>query len=479
MSEFAFSIHGHFYQPAREDPVTGLIPNEAGAVPYKNWNELIYSHCYKPNAELGNFKRISFNFGPTLLNWMGQYYPDTLQSIIAQDRHNYDQYGVGNAMAQPYHHTILPLANYQDKVTQVRWGLADFEYRFGHKATGMWLPETAVDLETLEVLVEHGIEYTILAPWQAKTDHLDITQPYWVNLPNRQRIAIFFYHQSLSTQVSFDPLSTVNADRFAAEFISPLFKDDSINSHPKFVLIASDGELYGHHQPFRDKFLAHLMNGVLTNRSIAHMYPALWLRKHPPTETIEIHEATSWSCHHGVKRWSSVCDCTPNSQWKENLRQAMEEVANEVDQVFQAIMSDYTEKIWDLRHDYIDMMLGLVNEDEYIEKKIGHPLLKNEMRQIKFLLRAQVERQRMFTSCGWFFEDFDRIEPQNVVAYAAQAIYWTELASGIPLSEKLLPIFDRVKSWRNGMNGKDVFLRQLANAHQAYQQEDLNLQTPA
>src|SRR5512140_3638531 len=186
MEKLAFSVHGHFYQPPREDPLSGEIPIEPGAAPYRNWNERINAHCYRPNAELGNFERISFNVGPTLMEWMAKNDPETLSRIVEQERRNLDKFGVGNGMAQAYNHTILPLASPQDKVTQVRWGIADFEYHFGHEPQGMWLPETAADDETLWVLADCGIECTILAPWQAapvEGETLDPTHPYQIQLP--------------------------------------------------------------------------------------------------------------------------------------------------------------------------------------------------------------------------------------------------------------------------------------------------------
>ena len=207
MSLRAISIHGHFYQPPREDPISGLIPKEMGAAPYGNWNERIHAECYLPNTLLGNFEKISFNIGPTLFSWMKTYDPSATRSIVAQDAANIRQNGVGNAIAQAYHHTILPLATREDKITQVEWGIADFEYQFGHRPIGMWLPETAVDLETLNILAEHGIEFTILAPWQAESDHLDVTEPYRVALSAGKSINVFFYHQGLSTAVSFNPQS--------------------------------------------------------------------------------------------------------------------------------------------------------------------------------------------------------------------------------------------------------------------------------
>ena len=255
MPEKHFCVHGHFYQPPREDPFTGEIPQEFGAEPYSNWTEKIYHSCYLPNAQDGNFEKISFNFGSTLTRWMEQHHPDTLQEIIKQENRVHQRLGVSSAMAQPYFHIIMPLSNRRDKTTLVRWGLFDFERLFGHQPQGMWLPETAVDLETLDVLAEAGIQFTILAPWQAKQADLDVTRPYRIDIPSGRSIAVFFYNSFLSGEISFNPTATENADRFVHDWLMPQMghvqREDG-----QFFLAASDGELYGHHQPYRDMFLA-------------------------------------------------------------------------------------------------------------------------------------------------------------------------------------------------------------------------------
>lgn len=219
MSSRSFCVHGHFYQPSREDPLTGLIPDESGSEPYPNWNERVNDRCYRPNAEIGNFTRISFNIGPTLVRWMEGHAVETLQKIVTSDNQNYSKFGVGNAMAQSYHHTILPWASRHDKQLQVRWGIADFIHTYGHSPKGMWLPETAVDMETLSILADQGIEFTLLAPWQAKSDHLDSTHPYFVRLPEGKKIAVFFYNDALSSNISFNPESTDNAEHFISSHL--------------------------------------------------------------------------------------------------------------------------------------------------------------------------------------------------------------------------------------------------------------------
>ncbi len=467
MTYQAFCIHGHFYQPPREDPLTGEIPQEPGAVPYNNWNERIQDHCYRPNALLGNFERISFNIGPTLMNWMVENDARTLNKIVDQDYWNLERHGVGNAMAQSYHHTILPLASAVDKTTQVRWGVADFRHRFGHQPTGMWLPETGADLETLAVLAENGIAFTILAPWQAKADGLDTSQPFLVELPGNKHITVFFYEQDLSTRISFDPGSTVNADAFINQYLMPKFSKNG-NGTPQLVLVASDGELYGHHQPFRDKFLSYLVGGALQNYPLQTTYPALWLKQNPVTRTIKIHEPSSWSCMHGVTRWMGACGCTPHGEWKSPLRQALNNLASLVDEQYYKVMRRLVSDPWELRHDYIQVILGETSLEELIAGHAGSLPDESVLMQVKLLLAAQFERQRVFTSCGWFFDDFDRIEPRNSVAYAAQAIWLTYRATGIDYSEDAADWLHQVRSWRTGVRGDAIFNNHLQRARNQY-----------
>lgn len=465
MAEQAFCIHAHFYQPPREDSILGKIPSEPGAYPFNNWNERIHDRCYQPNAALGNFEHISFDIGPTLINWMEDYDPTVKAAIIAQEFANVRHYGVGNGMAHAYHHTILPLASFSDKLTQITWGITDFEYYFGHKPTGMWLPETAVDYETLEALVECGIEFTILAPWQAEASQLDITRPYWVDLPSGRRIAVFFYHSELSAQISFDPGSTVNADQFLFNSVLPglnSFGEDG----DRFLIIASDGELYGHHQPFREKFLAYLYDDAVKNQGLKTSFPGLWLRSHPPKEIINIKSKTSWSCFHRLNRWKGECGCTQHGEWKAPLRNGLEKIAKEVDTHYLRVLSPLMENPWELRHQYIHVLHKNLSVEELIRSKIHQPLDKDMIRKIDLLLKAQYERQRMFTSCGWFFEDFDRIEPCNNVSYAAQAVWLTSLATGINLNQISMTWLSDVKSWRSGLRADAVFYRHLQRANQ-------------
>jgi alpha-amylase/alpha-mannosidase (GH57 family) len=459
----AITIHGHFYQPPREDPISGLIPTEPGASPYHNWNERIHAECYLPNAQLGNFEKISFNIGPTLFSWMKTFDPSAARLIVAQDSANIRRNGVGNAIAQAYHHTILPLASREDKVTQIEWGIADFEHQFGHKPIGMWLPETAVDMEILNILAEHGIEFTILAPWQAESDHLDVTEPYRVALSAGKSISVFFYQQGISTGVSFNPQLTVNADEFIRNVVIPTYlSDKEQRGEPQLLMIASDGELYGHHQQFRDRFLAHLINGASSSVGLEKTYPALWLKKYPAKKWVSIREGTSWSCLHGVERWRGDCDCTPgDGRWKGYLRQAFNRLARHVDKVYVDIMMEHQIDPWRLRNSYIKVILGEIPVNDLIYQYAGRKLEQDIVEQIRLLLSAQWERQRIFSSCGWYFDDFSRIEPGNNIAYAAQAIRLTYMATGVDLSEEIKADLKYVTSQKMNLRGDRVFQKEM------------------
>ena len=468
MTSRTFCIHGHFYQPTREDPLTGLIPTEPGAAPYANWNERINAECYRPNAELGNFEHISFNIGPTLFSWMAIHDPVTYNRIITQTQANFTRYGVGNAMAQGYHHTILPLASATDKNIQVYWGITDFESRFGRKPQGMWLPETAVDNATLTVLAHNGIEFTILAPWQANEQGLDYTKPYRVVLPDGKNITVFLYHGELSGGVSFNSELTADADRFATNNLIRYFRPDQGRaSEEQMLLLASDGELYGHHKPFREQFLARLLNGASVHAGLTPTYPALWLKDHPAREYITIREYTSWSCHHGVARWSGECGCTPGAgSWKTPLRRSLDNLAAALDSLYLDAVYSEISKPRVLREQYIHVLLGKITADELINEMANQVLTTEQIQRIKILLRAQNERQRMFASCGWYHEDFDRIEPKNSLAYAAQAICLTHIATGEDLAPWVFADIKHVVSTRTGLRAESVFQAQLERAYE-------------
>ena len=448
-------VHGHFYQPPREDPLSGLIPNEPGAAPYPNWNELIYDRCYRPNAELGNFRKISFNLGATLFQWIEKYKPDTYHQILDQERENYQLYQISNAIAQPYYHILLPLASRQDKKTQIYWGLREYEYRFGHAAQGMWLPETGVDTETMEIMTGMQIEFTILAPWQAQADQLDITHPYWVKLPSGNNLMVFFYEGFLSGLVSFDPPSTRNADEFVSGKLLPTYPPD--NGKDTLIMVASDGELYGHHQRFRDQFLSHLLDGAANNLGLNPTFPAVWLKDNPVKASINVRPNTSWSCHHGVERWRNVCACGEHSYWKAPLRLAFNLLAKSIDQIFIDYCNPQITDPWHMRDEYIEVILGRVSSDKFI---LSHARQKMDIKiteNIKILLRAQDFRMKMFLSDAWFFEDFDRIEPRNAIHYAAYATWLVKAATGQDLSEIMVKELSNASDNSGWVNGAQIY----------------------
>lgn len=429
MNTKALCIHGHFYQPPRENPFSGVISVEKGAEPFANYNEKIAAECYEPNATMGNFSLLSFNFGPTLAGWLADHNGLTYRRIVEADRRNVAHRGVGNALAQAYHHTILPLAHRRDKETQIAWGIADFRHRFGRSPKGMWLPELAVDYETLEVMAEQDIEFTILSPRQARQS-VDPSRLYWVRLPAGRRMVVFFRHEDLSNSVAFDPYLTEDASRFVE------FLEDTTNASGGLYLVVADGETFGHHQPGRERFVHDLLAQLAPRQGYEVTYLARYLRDHPPIEEIEVWERTSWSCWHGVARWNEGCSCTRgDSRWKRPLRRAMDRLAWEVDAAYLDETRGRVADPWQMCHDYIRVLLGEADLHFLVSHHSGGTLRTEEETRLITLLEAQRHRQAMYTSCGWFFEDLSRIEPRLVIAYAAKAIQLVRQATGASLEE--------------------------------------------
>ncbi len=452
-------IHGHFYQPPREDPISDYIPAEIGAEPFNNWNEKILAECYEPNALAGNFGKISFNIGPTLFRWMWDYKPEVAQMIVDQERANFNKYGVGNGMAQSYNHTILPLASLRDKVTQVRWGIEEFVFRFDHMPEGMWLPEAGVDLETLCVLSDQGLKFVILAPWQVEAID-DSPGPYLIDLPDgRDPFVVFPYRRDLSTMVSFVPSSTENGKRFVS-----LVRDNLAARPDRLNIIASDGELYGHHQKFRNHFLSYVLNLVESETDLHWTYPGLWLRENEVTARANLVSPSSWSCFHGVDRWARECSCTHGADWKKPQFIAMKATADWLDEVYYSAAIRLVSDPWELRNRTIKVLNGEKNVHEISEDLVFSSLSAGEVEYLEILLKAQYARQRMFTSCGWFFEEFHRIEPQNNIANAAYAVWLTEKITGMEPKANILKLFGDVYSNKTGLRGDTVFTQTLIRA---------------
>ncbi len=409
-------IHAHFYPPPREDPWLDALEREPGAAPVHDWNERIERECYRavvaarlPGPD-GRIRRIlntldwiSFNAGPTLLEWMEGAAPDTYRRFLEADQRSVARLGHGNALAMPYHHTILPLASRRDKVTEVRWGMADFRRRFGREPEGMWLPETAVDDETLEVLAESGIRFTILAPGQ-------VQQPPPNGLPGLYRtsggrsIAVVVYHGALSHQVAFGPLIQDGAGWLAA------LAAQGRGGEAALTAIATDGETYGHHHKFGEMALAAVIDGAAAH-GLELTNLAAYLARHPATEVIHLVEPSSWSCAHGVERWRSNCGCRlepvkfPSQEWRTPLRDALTWLAGELHGHFERESALLVDDPWAAR----DAMEGLPPS----------PLLLPAARE---LLEMERNALRMFTSCGWFFDDIGGIESLQCLRYAVRAI---------------------------------------------------------
>lgn len=454
-------IYGHFYQPPRANPFTGRIPREPGAAPYDNYNEKITDECYRPNAEAGNLAQISFDLGPTLAAWLEDHHPDVYQAFIDADRENMARYGVGNALAQAYNHTILPLATTRDKRTQVRWGLDDFAHRFGHRADGMWLAETAVDQETLSILAEEGVRYTILAPWQA-AEPITPGEPYRVALPGGRSITVFFYNGPLSAGVSFDDDVTRNADVFAATRLQQHLDRGRVErGEDQFIIIASDGELYGHHKPLRDHFLSYLVRDSAPDHGFGVTTLGRYLASHPPQRAVRLRMPTAWSCSHGVARWDTGCACTEgDSSWKYALRSALNQLAMRLDALYVEATATALRDPWAARDAWLAVRNHWTSGRAFWERHGVHsrrPFRRARAEAIVQLLEAEYEAQAMFTSCGFFFEDLDRIEPRNDIAFARRAISLAWQATHTDLQSEFLANLAEARSWRTGRTGADLY----------------------
>ncbi len=376
---------------------------------------------------------------------MEQADPDTLELIVSQDS--------GNAMAQAYNHTILPLASRRDKRTQVKWGIAEFRHRFGRDPDGMWLPETAVDTETLEVLSEAGIRFTILAPWQAAQD-VDTGQPWLLPLPSGRSIAVFFFDASLSGSVSFDPNATLDARSFAQNLLSQRRN----GADDRLVLIASDGELYGHHQRGRERFLRELLVKEAPAVGFRVTDLASYLRQHPPRSEVRLREPTSWSCHHGVARWACGCPCTEGDpSWKWNFYRAIDHLARNADQRCEDRARGLLTDFWAARDDYIRVVLGEESREQFLARHQARQLRQSEQKVVFALLEAQTYLQRAFTSCALFWEDVDRLEPRYVLGNAAQAIRLLRSVCCGDLEPEFTQMLRASRSWRSSLTAEDVY----------------------
>jgi alpha-amylase/alpha-mannosidase (GH57 family) len=486
-------IHGHFYQPPRENPWLEEVELQDSAYPFHDWNTRINEECYRQNAAsrilssdrkiiniVNNYSNISFNFGPTLLSWLEYHAPDVYENIIEADRKSREQFsGHGSAIAQAYNHMILPLANTRDKHTQVIWGIWDFEHRFGRKPEGMWLPEAAVNIETLEVLADHEIRFTILSPNQARKvrktgigrwadvtqKNLDTTMPYVCFLPSGKSIVLFFYNGIVANDVAYGGL--LHSGKDLADRLIQSFTNN--NNPAQLVHIATDGESFGHHHRYGDMALAYCLHYIRTNNLAKVTVYSEYLEKFPPTHEVQINENTSWSCAHGIERWRSNCGCSMDKstsgkqQWRGPLRNAMDWLRDRCIENFEKEMIKYCPDPWKVRNDYIKVILDRSegNVEDFITQAAGKELDQED--KIKFLKLMEMQRMAMlmFSSDGWFFDKITGIETLQVLEYAARAMQlYHEIAKTDVLDQFKAIIVNAPASGPNNINnGRDVYVK--------------------
>jgi hypothetical protein len=477
-------IHGHFYQPPRENPWLDAVEVEDSAVPYHDWNERIAAECYAANATarlqtnegrltaiVRNYDRISFNFGPTLLAWMERADAATYREIVDADRESVVRLGGhGNAVAQVYNHVILPLASPRDRTTQVRWGIADFRKRFGREPEGMWLPETAVDTPSLETLAEHGMRFTILSPrqaeavtvpesdaWLAVDEHsLDTTVPYRCDLPSGRTIAVFFYEGPLAQAIAFGGL--LNDGSVFAERIAGIVPATKLHEGPWLAHVATDGESYGHHHRFGDMALAYALRRLVELGIEPTNYGA-FLEQVPPVRRVRIRERTSWSCFHGIERWRADCGCKTggpthwSQAWRGALRRAFDELKERLDGIFEEHGGRVLADPWAARDDYIDVVLDRSDAavERFLARHARGPLDSAGRVQALRALEMQRSAMLMFTSCGWFFDDMAGLEAVQVMKYACRA---AQLAADISDEDVETPLLRALAEGRSNLPGE-------------------------
>lgn len=456
------TIHGHFYQPPRENPWLEAIELQDSALPFHDWNERINKECYNPNSVskivdsrnrilgmVNNYEHMSYNFGPTLLSWMEQFAPLTYERIIKADIESIEEHdGHGNAMAQVYNHIIMPLANENDKITQVKWGVRDFEYRFGRKPEGMWLAETAVDDDTLRVLEENGIKFTVLSPYQAlkmrKEGDKKWTDVSWGNIdPARsyryyiksapgKYIDLFFYDGAISRSVAFDELLK-DGNKFARRLKEGV---SDCRDYPQLVNIATDGESYGHHTKFGDMALAYVLQIKAKEEGFTITNYGEYLDKYRSDYEVDIKQASSWSCFHGVGRWKEDCGCSTgghpgwNQKWRKPLREALDYLRDELAKLYEEEAPKYFNKDqWEVRNNYIEVILdrNIMNITKFQNENFINDLSDEKKVKAMELLEIQRQAMLMYTSCGWFFSEISGIETTQIMKYAARAM---QLAAG-------------------------------------------------
>ena len=473
-------VHGHFYQPPRENPWLEAIEVQDSAYPYHDWNERVTDECYAANAAsrildatdriveiVNNYARISFDFGPTLLSWLERRAPDVYAAVLEADRESRERFsGHGSALAQAYNHVILPLASSRDRRTQVLWGLADFRHRFGRDPEGMWLPETAADVPSLEALAEAGIRFTILAPHQARaqraigaaewtavgSEGIDTTRAYRAPLPSGRAIDVFFYDAGIARDVAFGGLLH-SGQQLAArlEGAAPETED-----RPHLVNVATDGETYGHHHRHGDMALAYALRSLAAGGEAVLANYGEFLERFPPAAEVEIRENTSWSCAHGLERWRADCGCSMgsppswNQAWRAPLRRALDRLRDRVDPLYEREAAVLLSDPWRARDAYVEPILDRSPEAlrRFFDAQSSHPLSEGERIRARKLLELERHAMLQYTSCGWFFNDLAGIETVQVLRYAGRVVQLAEELFGEAVEESFLRDLEEAASNR-------------------------------
>nr|MDA8164533.1 DUF3536 domain-containing protein [Desulfobacteraceae bacterium] len=467
-------IHGHFYQPPRENPWLEAVEVQDSAFPYHDWNERVTAECYATNASsrildpglrireiVSNYTRISFDMGPSLLSWLEKNARAVYQAILEADRESLGLYeGHGSAMAQAYNHLIMPLASSRDKETQVLWGVRDFEKRFRRQPEGMWLPETAADLETLELMAAAGIRFTILAPHQARRvrpmsgkkewqdvsgARIDPTRAYRLRFSSGRAIDIFFYDGPISGAVAFERLLERGED-FAHRLLNGFSAE---RSWPQLMHIATDGESYGHHHRHGEMALSFALRFIEGNQLATITNYGWFLEHHPPTHEVQIFPDSSWSCLHGVERWRSDCGCSSGAhpgwhqKWRAPLRASLDWLRDRAAAIYQLRAPAYFRDPWAARNDYIDVVLDRSEDDlgDFFDRHKAKKLARNDWAKAVKLQELQRNAMLMYTSCGWFFDEISGLETVQVLRYAGRVI---QLAQEIEESFDPGPFFERL-----------------------------------
>jgi alpha-amylase/alpha-mannosidase (GH57 family) len=461
-------VHGHFYQPPRENPWLETVEVQESAAPYHDWNERITAECYAPNGAsritnkrneiiriVNNYSRMSFNFGPTLLSWLADFAPRTYRMIQDADQASAERYGGhGSALAQVYNHIIMPLANERDARTQIRWGVVDFEHRFGRKPEGMWLSETAVSRSVLDLLAQEGLKFTILAPHQcarvrqlAQGDSaetawnetpnasVDTTHPYLVKLDGGRSITVFFYDGPSSRAIAFEGVLN-DGEQFAERLVAGLHADSNA---PQLSHVATDGESYGHHHKHGEMALSYALHWIEQNKLAQMTNYGEFLERFPPQWEAEVADDTSWSCVHGVERWRSDCGCNGghagwNQQWRGPLRDALDMLRDRTAPFAEAVAAPLLKDLWAARDAYIHVILdrSTENVERFLASHATRNLSATERVTLFELMELERHTQLMYTSCGWFFDDIAGIETIQIIAYAGRVLQLAAQLFGEP-----------------------------------------------